>query len=210
MPASHDVKPQHHVPPKEFIAINAWKNADGYWEKHPNKLDYAVFMLDWFRELARRMKLESPITSVNDLIFDSPSLKNNTNCQSSEFDFLIINSPALSGQSSNYDVDEMDLLILDLLNKYTVITTCKRSIPVRCTVDEGLSINDIGKLSQVCKYIIMVSTGSSWLTFNKWNADTIIRRFVILDREKVNLSGNTVHVSRVSDLRLELQKINLL
>lgn len=207
---SHDPNWLIAQPPWEFRSINAWKNAGGYWACHPDRLEYVTFMVLWFRYLAERMELESPIKCAADLLFDYPALRSTTQSGKEDFDFLIVNSPALSGQAMNYDLEEMDDLILELAAKYTVITTHKRAIPVRCTADEGLTVTGIGRLAQNCRFIVMVSTGPSWMTFNIWNSNTVKSRIVIIDNEVLNLAPNTIHASSISAVRETLMKQGLL
>jgi hypothetical protein len=207
---SHDPNWLIAQPPWEFRSVNAWKNAGGYWASHPDRLEYVTFMVLWFRRLAEHMELESPIKCAADLLFDYPALRSTTGSGEKNFDFLIINSPALSGQSMNYDLEEMDALILELAAKYTVITTHKRAIPVRCTADDGLTVTGIGRLSQHCRFIVMVSTGPSWMTFNIWNSYTVKSRIVIIDNEVLDLAPNTIHASSVSAVRETLMKQGVL
>lgn len=207
---SHDPNWLIAHPPWEFGSINAWKNVDDYWTSHPSKLDYVTFMIFWYQRLAKQMRLESPIKCAADLLFDYPALRSIAGGAEENFDFLIINSPALSGQAMNYDLEEMDALILGLAAKYKVITTHKRAIPVRCTADEGLTVTAIGRLSQHCRFIVMVSTGPSWMTFNIWNYHTIKTRIVIIDNESLNLAPNTIHESSVLAVRETLVKQGLL
>jgi hypothetical protein len=198
-------------PPWEFKSVNAWKNASDFWLTHPAKLDYAAFMILWYRHLARLMGLESPIENVDDLLFDYPALRLDAENYRGRFDFLIVNSPGLSGQATNYNLDEMDALILELAAKYNVTTTHKRpAIQVRCTADEGLTITGIGRLSQLCRFIVMVSTGPSWTTFNVWNKVSVESRIIIIDREVLNLAPNTIHTPTIAGVRNALSTKGLL
>lgn len=57
-------------------AINAWKNAGGYFERSPLRFQYWDFHLAWFRNLAQQMGLESPFTEIRQLLLHCvPALK---------------------------------------------------------------------------------------------------------------------------------------
>lgn len=214
--AVEDVKNIHLVDVEKFrvgnwpmrdVARNVWKNADGFWERHPLRDDYAGFYIQWFEHLAGEMHLESPIKKREDLLFDYPRIRVRTPL-SHWFDVLLINSQPCSGQFRAYDrLDYFDPLIAELhrAGKRLVVTQkseLTEKIGIPCTRDHGLSITGVGNLSFHCSTIIMVSTGPSWPTFNTWNEASGKLRIVCLDREVLNLSSNTV---QVNDLQGALQ-----
>lgn len=192
----------------EAGAVDGWKNTERHWETHPLRDQYAAFFIDFFRHLAGRMGLESPIEKPEDLLFDYPALQKPTPLDA-PFDFLVVNSTPLSGQLS--DASGMDALIAELAARYKVVVTQPTPVPgVVCTQDHGLSVSGIGRLSTLCKHIVMISTGSSWGTFNVWNIDSIAFRVILIDREQIGLSKNTVQAATISAARLLLQEKGLL
>jgi len=199
------LEPLHRV---DLGAIDCWKNSECFWETHPLHYEYAGFYIDFFKRLAGRMGLESPIETPEDLLFDYPALQKPTPLDS-PFDFLIVNSMPLSGQLSR-DTN-MDGLIAELAARYTVIVTQPSAVPgIVCTQDYGLSVSGIGRLSTFCRYIVMISTGSSWGTFNVWNKDSVAYRLILIDNERIGLSKNTEQADNVDGATLLLQKAGLL
>jgi hypothetical protein len=178
-------------------AIEAWKNHEGWWETHPLKNDFANFYIAWFDELAKRMGLENPIKDSQQLLFDYPALLEKTPMDG-PFDFLIVNSPPMSGQLRSYT--DLATTCTELKSRgFKVITTCP-ILGVESTQDYKLSVSAIGSLSRQCRFIIMVSTGPSWPTFNIYNLESVELRIVLLDNEKLELAPNTVQVSNESSI----------
>jgi hypothetical protein len=198
--------------PNEILSNNAWKNAGGYWNNHPLKNHYALFYLDWFDHLSAQMGLETPFSKPEDLLFDYPSLREKSSYVTcAAFDFLVVNSLPMSGQATRFSAPEMDLLINDLHNeRYSIVTTARCGTNCICTASYGMTVTEIGKLSQLCKYILMVSTGPSWPTFNIWNKDSIAKRVIIIDSETIGLSKNTEQVRTVEEARKSLVNAGIL
>jgi len=193
-------------------SIDAWKNAGGFWINHPLKNYYAEFFIEFFHHLSARMGLESPFTKTEDLLFDYPCLHDpSDNATCAPFDFLVINSNPMSGQASGFLPVEMSSLIDELHSKkYSIITTAHSGVNCTCTAFTGMTVTQIGRLSQSCKYILMVSTGPSWPTFNVWNVDSVKKRVVIIDSEIIGLSKNTEQVRTVHQARLALVTAGIL
>jgi hypothetical protein len=191
-------------PIADLRSVDLWKNRLGYWERHPLKWDYGPFMVAFFHEAAFWMGLESPIKTTRDLLFDYPTLKPaEPPCE--PFDFLIINSAPQSNQMRSYSARECEDLIAKLARKYRVITTARCAHRVTCTEDAGLSVTQIGQLSQFCHSIVMVSTGPSWPTFSIWNRESVKQRIILIENETVNLAPNTIHTNKVSGALAILQ-----
>lgn len=176
-------------------SVDLWKGQNGFFYQHPKSEDYVAVMLDFYALSCARLGLPCPITSAKDMLFDYPALLK-SNHLSQPFDWLVINSPPLSGQFPNYNADTLERIIKGLRWRgYSVVTTAKtrESYGQTCTVDHNLTATGIGNLSLHCKYILMVSTGVSWPTFNIWNQESVKLRIILLERERVELSPNTVH-----------------
>lgn len=200
--------------PLDPSSFNSWKGIDGFWHNHPDKLDWVKFSLDWFRWLATKMGLDSPIFSPGDLLFDYERLRSPAEGQI-HADFLIVNAPPQSGQVPGLDIDHLDRIACSLAKRFQVVVTndSPRSKQLLCTQRLGWSVTDIGRLSQCVKYIVMVSTGPSWPTFNVWNQHTLARRFIILGSETINLplaNGFTHHCTSTAQLELALRASGLL
>jgi hypothetical protein len=178
---------------KAVESMEVWKNHDGYWENHPNRHDYVGFYLEFFRRLAAEMGLQTEMRTAADFLFDYPALKQEFG---KPFDFLVVNSPPMSNQAQGYDRTEMLTLISSLVAaKRSVVCTHRVPIPgVAYTQDHGLTVTGIGALSRVCKYIVMVSTGPSWPTFNIWTNETCALRVIIIDDDRVGIGRNAEQV----------------
>lgn len=189
-----DLKPFERVEP---FSIDAWKNARLFWKEHPQARHFAEFYIDFFANLARRMGLQSPIETPEDLLFDYPALLKPTPLDA-PFDVLVVNSLPASNQFT--DQTSLDGMIAALAARHRVVVTRPVDVPgVCCTQSERLSVTGIGRLSMLCKTIVMVSTGSSWGTFNVWNRDSIDYRVILIDDETIGLSKNTVQARTVDD-----------
>jgi len=64
----------------------------------------------------------------------------------------------MSGQYTNYDRNAWKEMIQRYSQTHKVVTTCKiENIP--CTLDDKLTVKDIGALSTNVKYIVAINTG---------------------------------------------------
>ena len=199
----------------------------GFWDTHPRRNDFSSFYIELFAILSRQMGLKSPFCEPADLWFDYPAIRDGRGCKkilgdagADQFDFLVVNSVPLSGQLRAFrgDPDHLTPLIDELAATYRIIVTNPLNRPdaqmprstILCTQDYGLSVTDIGTLSLHCRYLLMVSTGPSWTTFNVWNRQTIRLRVVLVDTEQLNLGGNTVQANTRHDARQILVEHGLL
>jgi hypothetical protein len=187
-------------------SIDAWKNTGDRFERADpaRRQDYAGFMLDWFHELARQMKLESPLGSTRDLLFDYPELHQKPKADAKPVDFLIVNSAPLSGQAPHYRGDHMEELIMDLQRAgFSIVATARSGMGFKypCTQDWGWNCTMIGRASQACRRIIMVATGPSWPTFNIWNRKSVELRIIINETERVELDPRAILAASVDGVR---------
>lgn len=188
-------------------SINSWKNRDKFWEQHPRRNEYGPFMLDWFRELAGEMGVRMPFRDESELLFDYPAVKDIA-CE--KFDVLLVNSEPLSGQWRTMDIEGVDRLAIELSEKLKVITTKPVRPFIPCTQAMHLSVTGIGGISRFCRAVIMVSTGSSWVTFNVWNRKSVELRVIFIEEEQINIAPNTVNTNSVGIAREILRERNLL
>ncbi len=195
---------------RDAKSLSLWKNEGGFWENHPRKNEYAVFMLEFFAMAAQEMGLVSPMQFWTDLLFDYPAIQKKEPLVE-PFDALIVNSPPLSGQAPHYQIDAMDFLISDLAKKYKILLTHPSRVQgTVSTSNRGYSVTDIGNCSLFCKLIVMVSTGPSWPTLNVWNRESVERRFVILQNERLGLGTNEVYAPDVTGIKSRLHEYGYL
>jgi hypothetical protein len=186
-------------------SIDSWRGANGFWYQHPNRNNFAEFHFEWFTHLAKRMGVENPVTTREDMLFDYPAL-DDLDSQGQLFDTLIINSPPGSGQFLGYD----EFALCNVANTlatagHEVVVThlpvgWQRHHSIESTTHGNRTVTEIGRLSQHCHTIIMVSTGPSWPTFNVFNKESVKHRFIMLDSEFVDLAPNTHHCSSISEV----------
>lgn len=164
-------------------SIDSWRNAGGYWERHPNKLNFAEFHLCWFEELSSRMCVKNPIRKVEDLLFDYPTL-DSFMPMAPECDIVVINSPGLSGQFTNFNPDDFRSLISKLVaNGHRVISTVDTGL---CPAFHNKNVTWIGATAARAKAVIGTSTGPSWPCLNIHNKDAL--HLLCADTETVVLT----------------------
>jgi hypothetical protein len=202
IPNIHLAEFNYHLPAG---SIDAWRGADGFWYQHPDRNDFVKFHTEaWFPHLAARMGVGNPVTTREDMLFDYPAL-DDKDSQGQLFDVLIINSPPGSGQFLGYD----EFALCNIANAlatagHDVVVThlplgWQRHHTIESTTYGNRTVTEIGRLSQHCHTILMVSTGPSWPTFNVLNKESVKNRFILLDTEFVDLAPNTHHCSSVSE-----------
>lgn len=193
--------------PRHKESINAWRGAGGDWYRHWNRNNFVAYHCNhWFPKLAGLMGVDNPVKRPEDMLFDYPAIKHAKipDLLNYPLDVLVINSPPGSGQWNSYNEVELGILAKSIARSgKRIVSTAKvpgsmsDSSFVPCTQDYWLSVTQIGYLSLLCHTIVMVSTGPSWPTFNVWNQDTVKRRIILLDEERVELSPNTFHCRTV-------------
>lgn len=185
----------------------AWKNDARFWETHELKNEYGPFMLWHFERISRKMGFSSPFKAEGDLLFDYPAIKD---AATEPFDFLIVNSFPMSGQCQSLDMFAMDKLCIDLSERHKVMTTRPLKPWIPCTQNHRLSVTAVGGVSRFCKFILMISTGVSWATFNVWNKKSVQKRIIILEHERINIAPNSLNVNTVGLAREALEESKLL
>ena len=93
------------------------------------------------------------------------------------FDILIINSKAHSGQYNNND--DVDILCKSLNANYNIITT-KKIEGIQCTLDNDFKILDIATIASNVQYVIAVMTGPLCALYNKQIRDSVKKWFIIV------------------------------
>ncbi len=190
-------------------SIDTWKNADGLFYQHMerNAQSYGEFHVEHFRELAKRMGLESPIIEPRDLLFDYPALAAESFPQ---FDMLIVNSQPMSGQLPLFNPKELENLIGELAQRHSCVTTAPTRFNVPCTAGRCMTVTRIGALSRFCKYIVGVATGPLWPTLNTFNQTSVEFRLMLLEPERITICPHTEHAVSAEKARRVLQLQGLL
>lgn len=184
-----------HIEEAPADSVDLWKGANNYFYAHPKWREYVPFMLEFYALCSVRIGLPCPITTREDMLFDYPALQN----PAPEVDWLVVNSPPFSGQFTKYNPIELEEVIHRLCKRWKVATTYPTKINHGQLDLSRATIHEIGAISTRCKFILMVSTGPSWPTFNVWSDKTVQMRVVMLDNETVELGRNTIHARSVRE-----------
>jgi hypothetical protein len=116
------------------------------------------------------------------------------------FDILILNSTPRSNQY-NYDKTEWDNYILYLNEHFKVLTTTKVK-DLMCTMDDNLTVKDIGSLSTRVKVIIAINSGVVPALLNTYTLMNI-KRFYIFDKWKYFSYPNFKHTKLITDISVD-------
>lgn len=116
------------------------------------------------------------------------------------FDILILNSQPRSNQY-NYNKTEWDNYILSLNKTFKVLTTTKIE-NLLCTVDDNLTVKDIGSLSTKAKVIIAINSG---VVPALLNIQTLmnVKCFYIFDKWKYFTYPNFKHTKLITDISVD-------
>lgn len=177
-------------------SIDLWKGADDFWYYHKSRNDYITFMLEFYGKCCAKLGLPCPITTMTDFLFDYPAIKKDT-FLSRPFDWLVVNSRPMSNQLAPDALEGFGELIASLCKRYSVITTADTQGKYGQLSAASLTSTQIGNLSLYCKYVLMVSTGCSWPTFNVWSYQNVEFRVVLLESERLNFGNRVVHQKNV-------------
>ena len=175
-------------------AINTWKNCGatdtrkgeqaqyvpGFWELSKHRWDWSAFTLEHHAFIAHKMGLESPFSCREHLLFDWPAI--NESKPGVGYTFFVVDAEPCSGQFGpmrQHGSGYMKPLIDALRENWAVITSseCK---------EEGMTISQIGGISQSCRHHIMVATGPMWASLSTYNHHNHEgrKRIVLLDNSE--------------------------
>jgi hypothetical protein len=190
-------------------AINCWIGHENFFHNSPLRNDWVEFHMDFFRRLSLALKLDSPIKSADDLLFDMQIL-NGDSPLGEEIDFLIVNSTPLSCQSPEFNDFYLNNLAKIMVTQgFRVITTHPNGC---CTsaLELGFKLHEIARLAMRCKGVIGIPNGPMWLTFNVFANPNLLCRIVWLGPQKLNLGSNCLSIERSIDITNALIKLGFL
>lgn len=181
-------------------SLDSWRGP--HWYEHPKRLNFCEYHLEWFTHLAEKMRVVNPIKEMGDLLLDYPMLYRTA----PQYDVVVINSPALSGQFTKFSDAEFNYLIKMLVDKgHAVITTRPTEY---CKAFEAVTVAHIGAVASTAKAVVGVSTGVSWPCFNVRNKNAL--HVMMLDYESVVLTERGRTVRTVYEAIQALQQENIL
>ena len=187
---------------KTSDSVNCWLNSLGHYNNRLNyNLLYDKIYLDFYNDLSKLIKLENPIKTTEEFLFNEKQIIKTKNILGN-FDFLIVNSQGLSGQ---WNDSNFDPLFKKLLNKkYKLITTAKNNFRIPSTLDYHFSLLEISNLSLSCKNIIGVDTAPLVSTLNIWNINNN-KNFIIFQNIGHKYSFKSENIKSLNEiLKLDL------
>lgn len=106
-------------------------------------------------------------------------------------DVLILNAEPYSGQFAYVKAD-MDALVRKISQRFRVVTTTPVDANIPCTMNGGLSLQDIGAISTHAKYIFGVHSGPLIPCFNA-ATKAHVKKWIILEKGPYNF-GDIPHI----------------
>jgi hypothetical protein len=160
------------------INTNILKVFEGYADhlKKNNKTMLNEFLVEFYNTISAHFEIPYKMVSYQycdpillDTYYELPDKYKNV-------DIFIINSRPLSSQYQ-YNEKEWDIRILQLNEKYNIVTT-KKVDEVKCTLDDRLSIFRIAALSTRAKVIIAINTGPIVGLFNIYTLNHVKKAYI--------------------------------
>jgi hypothetical protein len=156
-------------------------------------------MYEFFEYVSDHIGLPFPFKDRDGILLNNPSILENAHPDlSDEFDILLVNSSALSGQYRRPQ-KHFDDFIAELKDQYSIIVTkavADKTIP--CTLDYGLNLMQIGNLSTKAKYIVAVGTAPIIPCMNIWSIDTVKNWAILNNRSTFNYRDNMTRFKGVN------------
>jgi hypothetical protein len=179
-----------------------------YYIKYFNKkyINYDDLYINIFNEISDILKI--PV-KFNNFIYSNPNLLIEYNKLPDKYknlDVLIINSIPNS-QQFTVDLNKWDNYINKILNKNLKIVTTKKIKGIICTLDDNLSLFQIGALSTRAKIIIAINTGPIATIFNTYTMSYVKKIFMFDNR--ITFSYDIIeHLNDIDNIEIEnLKKI---
>jgi len=153
----------------DMAGVNAWYGELGEKLVLMSSIPHDIFFIKWFKTVSDKLGLVNPFQRPEDFLMDNNNILK-PNGLSKRYNFLIVNSTALSGQIADDDF-LMGEIIDYLAQSYQIITT-KKYKEHPCTLDNNLALVDIANISLGCTGIISIATAPLILCLNKWTLKT--------------------------------------
>ena len=150
-------------------------------------------LYEFFEYVSDHIGLPFPFKDRDGVLLNNPSILENAHPDlPDEFDILLVNSSALSGQYRGHP-KHFENFISELKDKYSIIVTKAvddQNIP--CTLDYGLNLMQIGNLSTKAIYIVAVGTAPIIPCMNIWSIDTVKKWAILNNRSTFNYRDNMI------------------
>lgn len=178
-------------------AFNTWIGEDDYYWKNITPTfnnNFDLFYIEYFNILSKKLGLQNPIITPDDLLFDNPEINHPNEFPS--FDYLIINSEGNSGQVDEDAVKNLNYFVTSRLKDYRVITTSPINNNIDCTRYYNMTLFDIAQLSLKTDYIIGIHTAPMLPTLNCYTINTNIKWVII---QKQGLTYSFPNIQNIKD-----------
>jgi hypothetical protein len=121
-----------------------------------------------------------------------------------DVDILIINAEPQSGQFT-YDKGKFDNMCIDLSKKYNIVTTQPVIDSIKCTMRDGLFLQDIGAISTHSKYIIAVHSGPIVPCYNLM-AKNYVKKWIVCVNEDYKMNDVDTVIIKSCDQLGDIEK----
>lgn len=187
--------------PSSWIGSQRFSNKGVTWGNQP---DIIGFLMRWNNCLCEEAGISPQFKKRSDLLAEFPAIARR---YGPEFDVLVCNCHAGSGQTPRLNFDEFDGLIEELGNKYRVLCTNETRAENVTKIDA--TVCQIGNLALRAKFVVAVGSGCHWGIHSVWSQYT--RKFLFLEPQTLNYGGEPMPChGLVSGMRQELQSVGWL
>jgi len=191
----------HPIAEKPEAAIELWMGNNIDTTSSENfDMYYAAF----YKEILKHLGLDTQNIDTS-LYQDEPyldELYDRLDPKYKNIDILILNCPPASGQY-NYNKEQFDKSCIELSKKYKVVTTCYVSDTMPSTINDKLTMQDIGAISTRAKYIISANSGPFVSCLNLKTKSTVKHWFIL-----GKFTFNEIPYTCITDLNTLVEEIN--
>jgi hypothetical protein len=113
-----------------------------------------------------------------------------------DIDIIVVNSLAYSGQF-NKNLNDLNSLTKELSKTYKVVTTSSID-GITCTMDDGLTLQDISAVTEHAKYVIAVQTAPLCAMYTT-GARNSVKKWFILTTNGHHYAHRTIDYTMITD-----------
>lgn len=180
-----------------WIGSQRFQNKGVVWSNQP---DIIGFLQQWNNCLCAEVGISSQFNTRQDLLCDAPEIARH---YGPDFDVLVCNCHAASGQTPRVDYHQLNDLIEILTKKYRVVCTNQTSAQDAAMVD--VTVCQIGNMALRAKFIVAVGSGCHWGIHSVWSQD--VPKYILLEPQIIDFGVKMPHHGLVMEGMLpQLQK----
>jgi hypothetical protein len=181
-------------------AISLWMG-DPINEVTPMNTSMEVYYDLFYKKILGHLGLD-PSNIDTSLYQDEPYLEDIYRKLDSKFkdiDILIINAEPQSKQFV-YDKKKMDQMCKRLSKTHNIVTTTPVDDSIKCTMRDGLALQDIGAISTRAKYIIAIYSGPITPCYNLLAKNNVKRWIILVNQDYTMKEVDTVIIKSPDEL----------